>query len=87
MSFYLIYDLISWLNCILLIIFFIFSFHLERAKGSQSIRLPDSESNTPDPNDRFIRIEQLLCSDLSQSQMDLIIHGSSTETGIRGNEV
>ncbi|XP_005184747.1 anoctamin-1 isoform X2 [Musca domestica] len=59
----------------------------ERAKGSQSIRLPDSESNTPDPNDRFIRIEQLLCSDLSQSQMDLIIHGSSTETGIRGNEV
>ncbi|XP_061396870.1 anoctamin-2-like [Musca vetustissima] len=59
----------------------------ERAKGSQSLRLPDSESNTPDPNDRFIRIEQLLCSDLSQSQMDLIIHGSSTETGIRGSEV
>ncbi|XP_075145749.1 anoctamin 1 [Haematobia irritans] len=57
---------------------------MERAKGSSSVRLRDTESNTPDPNDRFIRIEQLLSSELSQSQMDLIIHGSSAETGIRG---
>lgn len=69
---------------ILYIYFFIYFFHVERAKRSSSVRMPDSESNTPDPNDRFIRIEQLLCSDLSQSQMDLIIHGSR-ETGIRGD--
>lgn len=48
------------------------------------MRLQESESNTPDANDRFIRIEQLLCNDLSQSQMDLIIHGDNADTGIQG---
>ncbi|XP_023303991.2 anoctamin-1 isoform X3 [Lucilia cuprina] len=57
----------------------------ERAKRSSSVRLRDSESNTPDnANDRFIRIEQLLACDLSQSQMDLIIHGDNADTGIQG---
>ncbi|XP_065355056.1 anoctamin-1 isoform X1 [Calliphora vicina] len=56
----------------------------ERAKRSSSMRLQDSESNTPDANDRFIRIEQLLCNELSQSQMDLIIHGDNADTGIQG---
>lgn len=59
-------------------------YSVERAKRSSSMRLQDSESATPDANERFIRIEQLLCKDLSQSQMDLIIHGENAETGIQG---
>ncbi|XP_013110531.1 anoctamin-5 isoform X2 [Stomoxys calcitrans] len=56
----------------------------ERAKRSSSVRLADTDQ-TDDPNDSFIRIEQLLSKDLSQSQMDLIIHGSNAETGIHGD--
>uniref|UniRef100_A0A1A9X1M3 Anoctamin n=1 Tax=Glossina brevipalpis TaxID=37001 RepID=A0A1A9X1M3_9MUSC len=60
----------------------------ERAKHSSSLRLQDtSASVTPDANDRFIRIEKLLCSDLSQSQMDLIIHGDNADTGIQGEMI
>ncbi|KAL9888568.1 anoctamin 1 isoform 2-T2 [Glossina fuscipes fuscipes] len=60
----------------------------ERAKHSSSLRLQDtSASVTPDANDRFIRIEKLLCSDLSQSQMDLIIHGENAATGIQGEMI
>lgn len=60
------------------------AFIVERAKRSSSVRLQDSENATPDPNDRFIRIEQLLSNNLSQSQMDLIIHGENADTGIQG---
>lgn len=59
-------------------------FSVERAKRSSSVHLQDSKSVTPDTNERFIRIEQLLCNDLSQSQMDLIIHGENADTGIQG---
>ena len=61
--------------------FLFFNFILERSKRSSSVRLQDSASVTPDANERFIKVEQLLCNNLSQSQMDLIIHG---DTAIQG---
>ncbi|XP_037944876.1 anoctamin-1 isoform X2 [Teleopsis dalmanni] len=57
----------------------------ERAKRSSSVRLPEHDTaSIEEPNEQFIKLEKLLTSGLSQSQMDLIIHGENAITGISG---
>ncbi|XP_023034609.1 anoctamin-1 isoform X1 [Drosophila willistoni] len=62
----------------------------ERFKRSSSVLPSHRDQDTMDaasvhePNAKFINIEKLLSADLTQIEMDTIIHGENTNTGISG---
>lgn len=62
---------------------------LERAKRNYSLARGASvqevdAASIDEPNAKFIQIEKLLNANLSQIEMDSIIHGENTTTGISG---
>ncbi|XP_023177953.2 anoctamin-1 isoform X2 [Drosophila hydei] len=61
----------------------------ERAKRNYSLARTTSvqdvdAASVDEPNSKFIKIEKLLTANLSQIEMDSIIHGDNTTTGISG---
>ncbi|KAH8278722.1 hypothetical protein KR018_007662 [Drosophila ironensis] len=61
----------------------------ERAKRSSSVLQTPADlemdaASIQEPNAKFINIEKLLTENLTQSEMDAIIHGENTTTGIAG---
>lgn len=63
-------------------------FFLERAKRFSVVQdIVDHDvdaASIDEPNAKFIKIEKLLTANLSEIEMDSIIHGENTITGISG---
>lgn len=63
-------------------------FFLERAKRlsvvQDTVDQDVDAASIDEPNAKFIKIEKLLNANLSEIEMDSIIHGENTNTGISG---
>lgn len=63
-------------------------FFLERAKRlsvvQDTVDQDVDAASIDEPNAKFIKIEKLLNANLSEIEMDSIIHGENTTTGISG---
>lgn len=63
-------------------------FFLERAKRlsvvQDTVDHDVDAASIDEPNAKFIKIEKLLNANLSEIEMDSIIHGENTTTGISG---
>lgn len=63
-------------------------FFLERAKRisvvQDTVDQDIDAASIDEPNAKFIKIEKLLNANLSEIEMDSIIHGENTTTGISG---